>query len=173
MKLKINAISIFTVFILLTLLTISYYKHMYFTISNVEVQKIYANLKVNTGMSDTLPPLVILESATVNAWATPEQITITTAMLAEMSNKDQVAFVLAHEIGHVVLGHFDLEKMPSKLKENSADKYGSYLVLRSGYDVCQGKNLWVEFVKKFGDAISVTHPSGKERIDSLDFPICR
>lgn len=84
----------------------------------------------------------------------------------------ELAFILAHEIGHVVL-HHDTSNETSADKEGAADKYGAYLLLRSGQYVCEARNFWDRLIQLRGDyQTTITHPSKTERYWSLSFPIC-
>ncbi len=86
-----------------------------------------------------------------------------------------VALLLAHEMSHDVLHHpTNLGDItPSKEKEAAADKMGAFIMMRSGYDLCDGRNLFKLFTKLYGDSdTGLTHPSNSYRYEQLSLPQC-
>ncbi len=137
-----------------------------------DATEVYNNLQKYSGVPGGIPPLVVLESREINAWITPENLTITTGMLYFIHNKDELAAVLGHEMGHYLLQHFDLPG-DSRIHEANADKFGVYLMLRAGYDVCSAEGIWIRFDDRYGDPIiTESHPSPAQRTWELDFPMC-
>ena len=139
-----------------------------------DAEEVYNNLKGHTGAPEMLPPLVISDSDVINAYASNGSITITMGMLKFLKSKDELAFVIGHEMGHVLLSHLSGQMSDdSRIHEANADKFGTFLVLRAGYDVCVGKSVWQRFVDVFGDSvITASHPSSLQRAWELDFPMC-
>ncbi len=137
-----------------------------------DVVEVYNTLQKYTGLPGGIPHLVIEDNPVINAWITPEALTITTGMLHFVHNKDELAAVVGHEMGHFMLQHFELGG-DSRIHEANADKFGTYLVLRAGYDVCGGQELWKRLDDTYGDPIITdSHPSHAQRAWELDFPAC-
>ncbi len=75
---------------------------------------------------------VVLQSEDVGAWAAPGGfVFVTTATLALMENEDQLAGVLAHEIGHVNLKH------PEEVANDAARKAGVLDILAAAGEVAK------------------------------------
>jgi Zn-dependent protease with chaperone function len=73
--------------------------------------------------------------AELQASTNGRRIRITTGMLQFLRTDDELAFVLAHEVSHVLLGHtgaFD-ESAP-RSAEAEADRLGIQLVSKAGFD---------------------------------------
>lgn len=140
-----------------------------------KAQQIYTELLKYTGAPYVFNPgLIIANTAIINAWTDGENVTITTGMLEFLENDSEIAFILGHEIGHGILGHLvSVDSIDQRLKESNADKYGVYLVLRAGYNPCNGYQIWHRFKEKFGNGLlTLDHPSEADREDSLKFPMC-
>lgn len=149
--------------------TMSRHKHW----QAAQIHQIYQKLIKHTGAPHAIPPLVILKSKESNAWVTKKQLVITTGMLELLENDSQVAAILGHEIGHVMLGHLVFSFVEPRVKEVNSDKYGAYLMLRSGYNTCAMKKAWQNIQESEGNGIlTVSHPSHADRIHSADFPHC-
>ncbi len=142
-------------------------------LTKAEAVVVYNNLGKYTGVPGNMPLLIIADDPQVNAWIDTENMTITTGMLAFVKNQDELAAVIGHEMGHYILQHFELKTGDSRLHEANADKFGIYLMLRAGYDVCNAKGVWERFDDRFGDSvITISHPSPAQRVWEFQFPIC-
>ncbi len=142
-------------------------------LTKADVVEVYNTLQKYTGVPGAIPPLVILDSEVINAWVSPDSLTVTTGMLNFVKNKDELAAVVGHEMGHVMLQHFQLDG-DSRLHEANADKYGIFLMLRAGYNVCNAEGVWQRFDDRFGDDIlTSSHPSPAQRSWELHFPMCQ
>ncbi len=169
------------------LLTISYslFLHHYLTkipytpFTTGEVYSVFYKLTVNSG-SNRNHPLVIADSPVVNAWTDGKNITITTGLLQMMHNEDELALVLGHEISHDLAHDVEHSAIPENIlimdgKENeaNADKMGAFIMMRAGFDVCKGKEIFKVFKNHFGDdSVDVGHPSNAYRLDQLTLPQC-
>lgn len=149
--------------------------------SPAEAQEVYDNLLKYTGIpSGMMPKLVVLTSPKINAEANSStwEITIFTGMLHYLRTKDELAAVLSHEIGHIMMQHSVLNPdgtndNMSMIHEGNADKFGVYLMLRANYDPCQAKNLWERLRQDGGDyEINSDHPNYSYRIWQFEFPYC-
>lgn len=137
-----------------------------------DVIDVYNKLNKYTGVPGVIPPLVLEDNPVVNAWITPDNLTITTGMLHFIKDKDELALVIGHEMGHFMLQHFELGG-DNRLHEANADKFGVFLALRAGYNVCVGEGLWMRMADEDGDSVLTTsHPGSTQRAWELDFPMC-
>lgn len=139
-------------------------------------QTIFMNLQQYIDMPILFTNLVIINDDTINAWTDGTSVVITTGMLKFTKTDSEIAFILGHELGHVLLGHTNgVEPIFPTMNEINADKYGAYLAIRAGYNLCAGKVIWQRMTDTYGDSDSSTdgiHPSNSTREKSLDFPHC-
>lgn len=139
-----------------------------------QVVQIYERLARNSG-EQGFPALTILDSPVINAWTDGINITITTGILKVFQNDDELALVLAHEMGHYMnhdpqRGYGDIT---SNDTEAHADKMGAYIMMRAGFDECKGKEIMHVFKHLFGDTANpMGHPDFAYRYDQLDLPLC-
>ncbi len=153
-------------------------------VSKSDVTEVYNRLVADTGAPELLNGIRVIRSDEVNAWTdNSRSITLTTAILKTLHNQNELAEVIGHEIGHVLLGHVDDgateeiygldESSTSRIKEANADKFGVYLMLKSGYDICQAKNWFKTLSETEGSSVILNdHPSFAERTAELTFPQC-
>ncbi len=85
--------------------------------------------------------LALTSAKVVNAQANGSNIFVTQAIAKLLASDDELAFVIAHEVAHVVLGHSDASSRDKVRKsalrhemEKDADALGIRLMLRAGYD---------------------------------------
>lgn len=123
----------------------------------VEATAIYNNIIRATGMF-FYPKLKFSNSKEVNAYQSGSTITINQGML-NITNKDELALVIGHELAHYKLGHHN----SNHRNEYAADALGYQYAAKAGYNVCRGKNLF----KKFRKGASNTHPDPRDRINRL------
>lgn len=150
-------------------------------LSELEIREVYNNLNKYAGLTtDSTPTLYIVKNKEVNAHADcgNNSITLYTGIIEFTNNKNEIAAVLGHELAHLLLQHCLLnptgEKNYQTILEGNADKFGVYLVLRAGYDVCMAKNLWVKLRNKEGDyGFNADHPNYSYRTWQFDFPGCK
>ena len=121
----------------------------------------------------------------VSAWTNGEKIFVTKALLAQVIDGDvsRLAFVIGHEMGHIILKHTArdprLSSTPfrsitlTREDEFAADQKGMALALAAGYSyqnilkaIKQFIILGLEYAPVEG--IAVDHPSWKERLERLD-----
>lgn len=140
---------------------------------NSKVQEIYNRLLVNVG-EHGMPPLVILDSPVINAWTDGSSVTFTTGLLKAIDyDEDQIAMILGHELAHNILGHLTYANTQNIiLREAEADKYGAFIMLKSGYDVCKGRLVYLKFNDRWGDDPTEDHPANAYRINQLKMPWC-
>jgi len=136
---------------------------------------IYAKLRLYTGQYTV--PLVLLQDRIVNAWTDNENVFITTGLLSKLTNDDEIAFLLSHEMSHVMMYHLDpWNKILIVDKEAQADKMGTYLTLRAGYDICKGRNFWkiLDHLDSgdIANPLWTDHPSNAYRYYANSMPWC-
>ena len=134
----------------------------------------------------------LLDDQHVAAMADGNRILITTAMLKFTQTEEELAWVVAHELAHNILGHSQstrlrgilnafLSSMGSEAGEEvdrpafemQADALAIRLLARTGYDFLAGR----EFLRRLAraeqftpnqSAAMVTHPESAERIAAFD-----
>jgi len=89
------------------------------------------------------------------------RVVVFSELIREVKNDDELAAVVGHELGHVVLGHD--KSAPNA--EADADYFGLYLAARAGYDPQAGAEIWRRFsrTKPWDLVESETHPSAPQR----------
>ena len=97
------------------------------------------------------------------AFWTPRGVTISTGMLDLLDSDDQLAFVLSHEIAHMIIdrGH----GKPKQIERN-ADYLGCYLSARAGFEIAELPSFWRRWAAlvPFGiTSLQATHPGTPER----------
>lgn len=75
-----------------------------------------------------------------------------------------VATIIAHEIGHVKLGHLTIFKADVKSCEKQADLYSVHLLSKAGYSPYVVPKHMKRFREARGDRKLSTHPTWSERI---------
>lgn len=133
----------------------------------------------------------LVENPTVNALADGDKIYLTTGMLKFVGSDDELAWVLAHELAHNVLGHPQQTRLRGLLNsmltaatgepgagvsrpelEMQADRLASYLLVQAGYDLRQAGMFLRRLAlaessvgqKSFGE----THPATAVRIEAFE-----
>jgi len=141
-------------------------------VSNLHVQEVYDKLAINSGQQD-VPPLIIINADVINAWTDGETVTVTTGILKIFENDDQMALVMAHEIAHAINHDVMHDDIDQATVEAHADKLGAFIMMRAGFDICKGKEIFSVFKNLFGDTSKAEdHPSNSYRIDQLNLPQC-
>lgn len=114
----------------------------------------------------------ISKSSALNAWTDGTNIALTLPMLAFLRSDDELAFILCHELAHIIERHAQTAKVGtflgafldgaargrgidtaggfkfvgsrigSKDRETDADTIGAYLMARAGFDPRAGAWLW-------------------------------
>lgn len=142
--------------------------------------------------------LTLLNCSDFNAFSTVGNfIYLCSGVFSEVKNDNELAAVIAHEIGHEMKGHnrnipraqrqalmkqgFGAGVMPalsidllfasrSQLQERDADEYGLILMADAGFDPRSALEMW-ERVVQSGKVITAstlqTHPGGQKRIEEL------
>jgi predicted Zn-dependent protease len=171
-----------TVFSLITALGIYSYTASYTYSYTPHNLKSYDSTRVAAVLSKvtaiSIPPDVktitvrIVNDDSFNASASqpygPESavITVNTGALALLQNEDELAFVLAHEWSHIILGHTRIEGVYDESgiqSEMYADLMGQQLARLAGYDPSYGAETWKTLIKVYGDVGGDSHPKCSHR----------
>jgi len=160
--------------------------------SNKEfAEKIFNKLVsvVDNPPNDNWPPeLIIRESEDINAFVYKGKIFILTGILDKVikNNSSKLAFILGHELSHILLGHTSADfntkyqKYPdfyilsfSRDDEIQADTIGMKLALKAGYSYKEARgilkdmrNLNLDYSSFEGSGSN--HPSWTERAEYID-----
>lgn len=133
---------------------------------------VYNNLLLHLGQQEA-PPLHIVKSDQINAWTDGTTVAITTGLIDATHNDDEIAMILAHELSHFVMLHATNMVVEPVNAEAQADKMGAFIMLRSGYDVCKGRETFKILQKIEADcALCTTHPGDAYRYHELSMPWC-
>lgn len=102
-------------------------------------------------------------------------VLISTSLIKTCNSESELAFVLAHELGHVILGHLSLAVQGTELeelreRELAADSFGAKSIVRSGFSlngaftsIQRMTGIW-DFYDAKGES---GYPSAAERLGSL------
>jgi predicted Zn-dependent protease len=146
-----------------------------------KVQQLYKKLWAQIGQAQDAIPLMIEENETENAYNNGRIIVIYTGIIDNYS-WDEIALVLGHEIAHGTLGHLNAympvpqgnseTEMGSNgfiaVLEGNADKMGAVYMMRAGYDICKGREIYKAWRDKSGNYIGQNHPNYSYRFDELN-----
>jgi hypothetical protein len=143
-----------------------------FKLSDDQIQGIYGRIIAASGQTQDALPLVIDNSSEMNAHNDGTKIVIYRGLIDIASNTDEIALVLAHEAAHGMLGHLGAlnTNVPSEIAvlEANADKYGAFLMMRAGFDICKGRELFKYWSDTYGNALNQDHPPFSYRHQELD-----
>jgi hypothetical protein len=143
-------------------------------LTSKDALEIFKEFKKYTGAPDIIPSLSIQDDSVVNAYASSNEIIVTTGMLNFCKSKDELAAIIGHEMGHVIMNHVNgARAVDQRLDEANSDKFGIYLMLRANYNVCDARKIWLRLREEEGDnTITKSHPDYSFREWSLTFPQC-
>lgn len=117
------------------------------------------------------------------AVAAGDYIIISSGLLGVAQNDDQLAFTIAHELAHVVLGHGQWlreQRVPrgllrgfgrngAKVRETeaAADRLGGEITIAAQYDLARGAEIIARLPPELGFGIFSTHDGDQARIRML------
>ncbi len=127
------------------------------------------------------PQILISPQAMPNAFARGDStIVLTSGLLAAIKSEDELAFVLAHEVAHLMkhqkrAAQYSLLPLSSRSKsllelEYDADLFALRLMKRAGLSTTAGASILERngnFGAEFGAPLSSTHPSLVARLERL------
>jgi len=143
------------------------------------VRAIYAELWRQTGQTQEMIPLEIVDSPIINAYNDGNRVIIYTGLIKSTGSWDEVALVLGHEIAHGNLWHlrmmnewnvinaFKADYEVSVLEAN-ADKLGAVYMMKAGYNICKGREMFKSWLNKQGDYQGGNHPGYAYRYNELN-----
>lgn len=111
----------------------------------------------------------IIPGRRINAQADGRYVQINAAMMNFVTNDNELAAVIAHELAHNILKH-RAKKTPSKQAEYEADRLSIALVARARFDVGAVVPFWTRFEKRTSPGLfsDGTHPGTKKRLAALN-----
>jgi beta-barrel assembly-enhancing protease len=129
-----------------------------------------------TGVMGCKSRIELVPSGKLNAKADGEIVQITTAVLEETRDDSELAFIIAHEMAHNVLGHPQMLRAQGRkasrvlATEIEADRFAIKLMHKVGYDPGAAARFWTRFGKKTGAGIfsDGTHQRTKDRVRTLE-----
>ena len=119
--------------------------------------------------------LAITNSSEMNAWSDGKQVMVTTAMISLARNNEELAFVIAHEMAHNILGHsrsssasiFGLGLGRARQREVAADQLAVRLMSNGGYNGVGGITFLEGARRRFWWNVSIDHPGFGTRIKAV------
>jgi hypothetical protein len=117
--------------------------------------------------------LTLVNSREKNAWADGRYVIVTTAMLELARSDDEVAFIIAHEMAHNILGHSHPTRRRNgifggisrvKKGEIEADSFAVHLMSGAGYRPLGGISFLQNARRRMWWNVSLDHPGFDRRI---------
>ena len=102
-------------------------------------------------------------------------VLVSSGLLEICNSESELAFVLAHEFGHVILGHHsqpvaELELTELKARELAADSFGGHALVSAGYSI-DGAFSSIQRLTSIWDFYGTQnesgYPSATERLEAL------
>ena len=110
-------------------------------------------------------PVTVVENRTPSASTDGREIRLTTALVEEVGDDGALAFVIAHEMSHILRGH----DAPGWRAELEADADALVLMRNAGFDTAEVVANWEAGVDAYrhAQATSLTHPPIDVRLKNL------
>ena len=123
-------------------------------------QEFLARIRSDTACD--IPAKVVFSNA-VNGHTDGRDVLITSALMHAVPDDTNLALVIAHEMAHVIAGHFN--QAPTQALELEADRMALVLMARAGYDIEAAVNYWktADHPHEGGSAAQNSHPSTRAR----------
>jgi len=122
--------------------------------------------------------LSLIDSREQNAWSDGRHVLVTTGMMRLARTSDELAFVIAHEMAHNILGHsraasegiFGLGFGISRARRNelAADQFAVRIVAAGGYAPRAGITFLEAAQRRFWWSVSLDHPGFQRRIMAVN-----
>ena len=108
----------------------------------------------------SVQPMLGLSSEN-NALSTEHHVIVFSETMRDAGSDDEIAAVVGHELGHVVLGH----RKARAASEAEADYFALYLLARAGFDPEAAAEAWRRRARTMPESLIGwgTHPSAPER----------
>ncbi len=118
--------------------------------------------------------LLLSGSREWNAWSDGSHVVVTTAMMRSARSDDELAFVIAHEMAHNILGHSSSSKrgifglnFGGKRQELAADYMAVWMMTEGGYKAEGGISFLRTVQRRLWWNFSLDHPSFGRRIKTV------
>lgn len=118
----------------------------------------------------------VLPGETPAAWSDGSYAAVNQG-LARVAGDDELAFALAHEMSHVVLGHAETKRPilaglgiaggQTREREREADRLGTLIALDGGFAAVNGADAFLERLVRAHGRLSLTHPSIASRLADI------
>lgn len=140
---------------------------------NAYLKNLTGRLAVAAGK--VAPEVTILNSSDSFAFSAGQgTILISHGLLNLLENESELAFVIAHEFAHTVLGHSELvqesgdpAEIDFKSLELEADRYAALLIRTSGYDTSSIPYALIRAHEALHQPAAASHPSLPLRVAKL------
>ena len=108
-------------------------------------------------------PANVVFSNDVNGHTDGQEVLITSALMRSVPDDTNLALVIAHEMSHVIAGHFN--QAPTQELELEADRMALVLMARAGYDIDTAVGFWKSAAHPHegGATAQNSHPSTQAR----------
>lgn len=101
----------------------------------------------------------------LNAWADGRYVAVTARMMRFAADDHELAFVVAHEMAHNILGHGDVHASKhGKAAEAEADALGVELLARAGFDLTAPARFLRRSARLQWFSLNLSHPGNSARI---------
>lgn len=128
-----------------------------------------------TGVAGCPSIVQVIPGGALTAQADGTYVQLTDAIIDYAKNDEELASIIAHEMGHNILQHHKVLDAKGRRAgvirqtEIEADAFSVYLMARAGYDPLGPARFWARFGKKTGHGIfsDGTHPRTKPRVAAL------
>ena len=127
-----------------------------------------------------------VDSSSTNAWSDGRHVVLSSAIVNIARSDDELAFVIAHEMAHNILGHLDKSGRDSRAllgqllatagprgAESQADAAAVSLMNRGGYAPEAGITFLQSASRRLWWAVSLSHPGFGSRIRAVGSAIAR
>lgn len=129
-----------------------------------------------TGLPGCGSRIELVPGRKLNAAADGTIVQITSGVLEQTRDEDELAFIIAHEMAHNILRHRErLDRIGRSARniratETEADLLGLKLMRAAGYDPMAAARFWARFGKKTGAGIfsDGTHMRTRDRVRLLN-----
>jgi hypothetical protein len=115
--------------------------------------------------------LSLLNSNEQNAWSDGNHVAVTTGMMRLARSDDELAFVVAHEMAHILLGHSHSSRAQifggARRSEIDADQMAVRLMTYAGYQPESGISFLETARRRFWWSFSLDHPGFGSRIRAV------
>ncbi len=134
------------------------------TVRTAQGREFTARIKPQTACE---APVRVIFSDNVNGHTDGVDVLITSALMKTVPDDTNLALVVAHEMSHLIAGHFS--QAPSQDLELEADRMALVLLARAGYDVESAVAYWesADHPHEGGDLPESSHPTTGARYENF------